>query len=112
MVLNSLRATRVTTDAAALAVALHTGGIGVQDFIIAPAMLSVTTLLAESALGRYMGKAAEQLKQRQQAAVRELFTAALRVPLAELPDRLDPDAQLGIAPATLAAAADRLRRGG
>lgn len=110
MVLNSLRATRVTTDAAALAVALHTGGIGVQDFVIAPAMLSVTTLLAESALGRYMDKAAEQLKLRQKNAVAELFKSALREPLLALPDRLDPDTRLGIPDATLEAATARLRQ--
>jgi hypothetical protein len=108
MVLNSLRATRVTTDAAALAVALHTGGIGLQDFVIAPAMLSVTTLLAESALGRYMGKAAEQLKLRQKAAVEQLFKTAIREQLASLPDQLDPDARLNIPPAALNAAAAQL----
>lgn len=110
MVLNSLRATRVTTDAAALAVALHTGGIGVQDFVIAPAMLSVTSLLAESALGHYMDKAAEQLKARQKTAVAQLFASALRNPLAALPERLDPDTRLGIPDATLEAAAARLRQ--
>jgi hypothetical protein len=104
MVLNSLRATRVTTDAAALAMALHTGGIGLQDFVIAPAMLSVTTLLAESALGRYMSKAAEQLKHRQRAAVEELFRTAMQQPLTELPSELDPDTRLNIPPAALAAA--------
>ncbi len=39
MVLNSLRATRVTADAAAIALTLQMGGIGVHDLIIAPAML-------------------------------------------------------------------------
>lgn len=104
VVLNSLRATRVTTDAAALAMALHTGGIGVQDFVIAPAMLSLTTLLAESALGRYMNKAARQLKQRQKDAVTALFRQEMRLPLLRLPDQLNPDKRFGIAPETLMAA--------
>ena len=104
MVLNSLRATRVTTDAAALAFALHTGGLGLQDFVIAPAMLSVTSLLTESALGRFMNKSAEQLKLRQKEAVRRLLWTALREPLAALPDRMDPDSLLGISPETLALA--------
>jgi hypothetical protein len=102
--LNGLRATRVTTDAAALAVALHTGGIGVQDFIIAPAMLSLTSMLAESALGRYMDKAAADLKQRQQAAVEKLFRETLRAHLIRLPGRLDASRRFDISPETLQAA--------
>ncbi|MGZ8243180.1 GTPase domain-containing protein [Methylomagnum sp.] len=109
-VLNGLRATRATTDAAALAVALHTGGIGVQDFIIAPAMLSLTTMLAESALGRYMDKAAAELKQRQAAAVEKLFNDSLRMALLRLPGRLDTAQRLDIPPEMLAAAEARLAR--
>ena len=101
VVLNSLRATRVTTDAAALALALHTGGIGLQDFVIAPAMLSVTILLTESALGRYMNKSAELLKRRQREAVHQLLWTALREPLMTLPDQLEPDYWMGISPETL-----------
>lgn len=102
--LNGLRATRVTTDAAALAVALHTGGIGVQDFIIAPAMLSLTSMLAESALGRYMDKAAADLKQRQFEAVEKLFRDTLRAHLVRLPGRLDAARRFDISPETLHAA--------
>lgn len=89
MVLNSLRATRMTTDAAALAFALHSGGIGIQDFVIAPATLSLTSMLTESALGHYVNRAAEDLKARQLAAVAALFRASLGEPLKALPDRLD-----------------------
>lgn len=109
LVLNSLRATRVTTDAAALAVALHTGGIGVQDFVIAPAMLSVTSLLTESALGRYMNKSAEQLKSQQKKAVTQLFAIAIREPLANLPEHLDPSSRVGITAETLNQASLELR---
>lgn len=109
-VLNGLRATRVTTDAAALAVALHTGGIGVQDFIIAPAILSLTSMLAESALGRYMDKAAAELKQRQAAAVEQLFNDTLRAALLRLPGRLDGSQRLDIPPDMLAAAEAQLAR--
>jgi hypothetical protein len=90
VVLNSLRATRITTDAAALALALHSGGIGIQDFVIAPATLAVTSMLTESALGRYVDRAADQLKRRQLAAVTAFFDASLRRPLAALPAQLDP----------------------
>jgi enhancing lycopene biosynthesis protein 2 len=104
VVLNTLRATRVSTDAMALAMALHTGGIGVQDFVIAPAMLSMTTLLAESAIGRYMNRAQEQLKLRQRVAVEQLFTEHLTIPLSRMTELLDPATRLNISPEVLAEA--------
>ncbi|MEY2697088.1 MAG: hypothetical protein RL333_1226 [Pseudomonadota bacterium] len=104
MVLNSLRATRVTTDAAALGVALHTGGIGVQDFVIAPAILSMTSILAESALGHFMNRAQEQLKRKQLEAVNALLQEALCDPLANLPEAIDPGLRIGISPAQLESA--------
>ncbi|MGZ8189286.1 MAG: GTPase domain-containing protein, partial [Methylosarcina sp.] len=64
VLLNSLRATRITTDAAVIALALHTGGIGIHDLVIAPSMLTITSLLAESAIGGYMHKVEADLKQR------------------------------------------------
>ena len=105
VVLNSLRATRVTTDAAALGVALHTGGIGVQDFVIAPAILSMTSILAESALGHFMNRAQEQLKRKQLDAVKALFQTALCGPLATIPDAIDPGLRIGISSEQLEAAA-------
>lgn len=107
MVLNSLRATRITTDAAALAVALHTGGIGIQDFVIAPATLSLTSMLTESALGHYVNQAATELKRRQLAAVRTLFLDNVGGPLRGLPDRLS-DAQRFDIPPSATAQAERL----
>ncbi len=101
VVLNTLRATRVTTDATALAVALHTGGIGVQDFVIAPAMLSLTSILAEGALGHYMNRAQTQLQQRQLEAVRRLFKESIIDPLKSLPLEMDPSFRIGISPETL-----------
>ena len=109
LMLNSLRATRVTTDAAALAVALHTGGIGVQDFVIAPAMLSLTTLLAEGAIGHFMERAQEQLKQAQLASVAELFQVAISEVLNHLPDELDSGLRLGISAAALQRASVQIR---
>ena len=103
-VLNGLRATRATTDAAALALGLQTGGIGLQDFIIAPAVLSLTSMLAESALGHYLDRAAEDLKVRQLAAVETLFREAAGAALLELPDRLDQSGRMNISPEALRAA--------
>ncbi len=69
--LNTLRATRVTTDAAGIAIAVKSGGLAPADLIIAPAMLSITSLLAESALGRYIDRIADRLKQELAELVRE-----------------------------------------
>jgi len=87
MVLNSLRATRVTTDAAALVLALHAGGIGVHDLLVAPAMLTITSLLAESAIGTYIHRIEADLKQHQFNTVKQtLFVHSLRKKLAQLPE--------------------------
>jgi len=95
-VLNGLRATRATADAAALGLALHTGGIGVQDFIIAPAILSVTSLLAESALGHFLHRAEAELKERQFRETKKLFEEVLAPVLKNLPDRMDNDVRFNI----------------
>ncbi|RDH89127.1 MAG: hypothetical protein DIZ77_02730 [endosymbiont of Seepiophila jonesi] len=87
--LNSLRAARVTADAAALAFALKTGGIGLNDLILAPAMLSFSTLLTEGALGHYMFTVEQDLKAIQLKAVRQqLFADVLKQALWGLPDNL------------------------
>ncbi|MFZ4702736.1 MAG: hypothetical protein ACOYMG_22050 [Candidatus Methylumidiphilus sp.] len=95
-VLNTLRATRVTADAAALGLALHTGGIGVQDFIIAPAILSVTSLLAESALGHFLHRAEAELKERQYRDTQKLFEEVLGPVLKSLPDRMNQEVRFNI----------------
>lgn len=87
LVLNSLRATRVTTDAAALVLALHAGGIGLHDLLVAPAMLTITSLLAESAIGTYIHRIEAELKQHQFHTVKQiLFVNSMRKKLANLPE--------------------------
>jgi len=89
VILNSLRATRVTTDAGAMLLAIQTGGIGVHDLLLTPMMLTVTSLLAESAIGGYMRRVEAELKQHQLQRVRhELFDLCLRERLYALPQRL------------------------
>ena len=89
-VLNSLRATRITTDSAAVALAIKTGGIGLQDLVITPLMLSVTSLLAESALGSYIGRLEMELKQKQLATVKQqLFIESITVPMSRLPEQME-----------------------
>ncbi len=107
--LNSLRATRITTDAAALAIALKTGGIGVQDFVITPAVLSLTSFLTESALGHYMNRVEAELKQKQlQAVTTRLFDDAVNRQLKSLPARMNPNNKFNIAEQALRDAEARL----
>ena len=96
-VLNSLRATRVTTDAAAIALALHTGGIGLHDLIITPAMLSVTSLLTESAMGSYMTRVEAELKQKQLYTVKQdLFIDILKKSLLNLPGKMNHQTRFNV----------------
>ena len=88
MVLNSLRATRVSADAAAIALTIKTGGVGVHDLFLAPAMLAITSLLTESALGSYMRRTEIELKQQQLDAVAHLLTSTLLQNLSNLPTQL------------------------
>ena len=69
--LNTLRATRVTTDAAGVALAFKSGGLAPADLVLAPAMLSLTSLLTESALGRWVDGVKRRLKREQREFVRE-----------------------------------------
>jgi hypothetical protein len=109
IVLNSLRATRVTADAAMIAITLHTGGIGVQDLVIAPAMLSVTAMLTESAIGSYVHKAESELKQQQlQRVKQQLFINTLVKSLLALPEQLSNLNYFNIPPAVLLAAEQQL----
>ena len=68
--LNTLRAARVTTDVAAIAIAIKTAGLGINDLLFAPAMFGLTSMLTEGALGSYMSHIASDLKKRQLEHVR------------------------------------------
>ena len=109
-ILNSLRATRVTADAAVIALALHTGGIGMHDLIIAPAMLTVTSLMAESAIGGYMKRVEAELKQRQLTAVNQmLFSGEMKKKLFELSGQLSSVNYFNISPEQLQHAESQLK---
>ncbi len=102
VILNSLRATRVTTDAAALALVIQTGGIGIHDLVITPAMLTITSLLAESVVGKYMGKVEIELKQHQLKTVKEdIFITYLQQALYQLPEQLSDKNRFNITQAQL-----------
>jgi len=94
--LNSLRAARASADAAGLALLLQTGGIGPHDFVLAPAVLSLTSWLSESALGKYMDRVAADLKRRQLQRVRELLYQRLAPHLMALPEQIGSESGFGI----------------
>lgn len=71
--LNSLRAARVTADAAAVVLAVKSGGLGAVDLVVAPAMLSLTTLLTEGALGQYMHRVQKKLTAFQEKEVQSVI---------------------------------------
>lgn len=105
LVLNSLRATRVTADAAGIALTLHMGGIGVHDLIFAPAMLTITSLLTESAIGSYMHKVEHDLKAHQLKTVKQLlFTEGIGKQLKSLPEHLSTTTYFNISSEQLKAA--------
>ncbi len=63
--LNSLRAARVTADAASLLLAIKTAGLGATDLLLGPAFFGVVSLLTESAVGSYVGSVAAGLRRKQ-----------------------------------------------
>ena len=107
--LNTLRAARITTDVAGIALALKTGGVGLNDLLFAPAMVSLTSMLTEGALGSYMTHVAGRLKQRQYAAVeRDIFNGPVREALRGLTGNLDAPGLFGISRPDYAAAEQAL----
>ncbi len=101
-ILNSLRATRATTDVATIAAVIYTGGIGVHDLIITPAMLSLISLLTEGALGSYLQKIEHQLKQQQLQQVKSrLFVNVLQTALRALPAQINSEVRFNISPQQL-----------
>jgi len=94
--LNGLRAARVSTDTAALIIALKTGGIGLNDLILAPAMLSFSTMLAESAVGRYMKTVEEKLKVIQLESMHEHVLSPLQQKLILMPSEMDSTGLYGL----------------
>lgn len=107
--LNALRAARVTTDAAAVALAVKTAGLGVNDLLFAPAMVALTSMLTEGAVGGYMNRVARELRERQYAAVTaQVFEAVVGPRLRDLGTGLDAPGLLGIDEAQYQAATTAL----
>lgn len=97
-VLNSLRAARVTTDAAAVVLAVKSGGLAASDLLIAPAMLSLTSMLTEGAVGKYMNTVKQQLKEKQLENVEQLLKQQLAPELKALASNVAGSSVFGIGP--------------
>jgi hypothetical protein len=100
--LNTLRAARATTDVAAIALAIKTGGLGLNDLLFAPAMFALSSMLTEGALGSYMTRAANDLKKRQLEHVRtELIEGIFARELHDLTVDLKGAGLFGVSPEQL-----------
>ncbi len=109
MLLNTLRTTRATTDATALAAAIYGGGIGLHDLVLTPAMLSITSLLAESAVSSFMSKQEAELKRHQLQTVKQrLFEDQLQHALNVIPQQLPVEKRFNISAQQLKQAEDQL----
>ena len=84
VVLNALRATRLSADLAGVVVAVKTGTMGISEALLTPAMLSVTSILTESAVGKYVDSVREQLKEKQYMLVEELLHEQFANPMLDL----------------------------
>lgn len=110
--LNALRAARVTADAGAVVVAIKTGGLGAEGLLLAPAMVSVVSMLTEGALGSYMQRVCGDLKRQQLDALHEqVFERTIVPDLLALAESLKGPGIFGISPATLEQAAAALKGG-
>ena len=89
--LNGLRAARVTADAAAVVLAVKSGGLGAVDLVVAPAMLSLTTLLTEGALGKYMQRIQKQLTAYQEKEVQSLINRKISKPFLQTGKNITQD---------------------
>ena len=110
-VLNTLRAARATTDVAAIAVAVKTAGLGINDLLFAPAMLSLSSMLTEGALGSYMQRVSNELKKEQREHMREhFFENVIARELVGLSESLSGGELLGIDEQQYAEATEALKR--
>jgi hypothetical protein len=105
LVLNSLRTLRLSTDAAVIALVIKTGGIGLHDLVMTPALLSLTAILTETAIGGYMNQVEAQLKRDQLKTVKQqLFIDCLQHLLYQLPQQMIDSHHFNISPEQLAVA--------
>lgn len=95
--LNGLRTARVTADAAGVVLVLKTGGIGVSDLFLTPAILAFTSMLTEGAVGRYMQTIEDELKRAQVESVETHVIAPLKKLLGDDAEQMNSERLYGIA---------------
>lgn len=84
VMLNTLRASRVGADTAGVIFAIKTGTVGIADALLTPAMLSLTSMMTEGAVGQYMETVRDKLRERQRARVQEMLTLSFRGTLLDI----------------------------
>lgn len=81
LTLNALRATRVSADAGGIVLAIKTGTLGLYDALFAPAVVSLTSYLTESAVGQYLRTVIARLKREQVEQVGAIIETRIAQPL-------------------------------
>ena len=85
--LNALRATRAAADAGGIVLAMKTGTVGLYDALLAPAVISLTSYLTESAVGQYLRTVIGRMKREQLDQVAAIVRDTLEQPLGKLQPR-------------------------
>lgn len=62
--LNVLRTGRITADAAAIIIAIKTGGVGVHDLVVTPALMSVVEAVSQALTENYVQHQRQSLKEK------------------------------------------------
>lgn len=106
MTLNALRAARVSADAGGIVLAIKTGTLGLYDALFAPAVISLTSYVTESAVGQYMKVVIGNLKREQAHQVDVIVRESVDRPLREL--RLHGPGLFGVSRRELEDAARRI----
>lgn len=111
VLLGALRTARASADVAGLVLAIKTGGAPLHDLLLAPAMLAVSSLLTEGALGGYVHRVAEELKRRQLDRVRHtLVGGVFERELNALVEGLSGEGLFGFSSGQMQRAAEALER--
>lgn len=87
LTLNTLRAARVSADAGGIVLAIKTGTLGLYDALFAPAVVSLTSYLTESAVGQYLRSVIERLKREQVEQVGGIVRDVVETRLAAIQPR-------------------------
>ncbi len=105
--LNALRATRLGADAGGIVLAIKTGTLGVYDALFAPAVISLTSYLTESAVGQYLRTVIARLKREQTERMSGVLQETIEQPLRALRPR--GEGLFGVTEAELSRAMELMR---